>query len=202
MAGYDLLNEPMGAPDAAAVLAANDRLYKAVRTVDERHIVFAEDGYKGDAAFPPSPAARGWRNVVYSKHHYKWGAAGIDAHRKAIAEELPKWQAQQKKWGVPLYIGEFSTVEEKQGGIPALAEYFAAFNKYGWSWTPWTFKQIGGPTRNNTWSPYSNDKPWDKPNPYTDSFEALMSKFAKYDTANLAPQEPYLAAFKAAAPQR
>ena len=56
------------------------------------------------------------------------------------------WQAQQRKWGVPLYIGEFSTVEEKQGSIPALAEYFVAFNRYGWSWTPWTYKQVGGPT--------------------------------------------------------
>jgi aryl-phospho-beta-D-glucosidase BglC (GH1 family) len=202
VAGYDLLNEPMGAPDAAVVLAVHDRLYKAVRAADDRHIVIIEDGYKGDAAFPPNPAAKGWRNVCFSKHHYKWDAKGIDDHRRAIAQDLPKLRQQQQKWNVPLYIGEFSTVTEKGGGIPAMAEYFAAFNKYGWSWTPWTWKQVGGPTRNNTWSPYSNDKSWDRANPYTDSFETLMTKFANYDVSKLAPQEAYLKAFKEAVPTK
>jgi aryl-phospho-beta-D-glucosidase BglC (GH1 family) len=199
VAGYNLLNEPMGAPNGAAVLELHDRLYRAVRQSDVRHIILIEDGYKGESAFPPRPSALGWQNVVFSFHHYKWDAKGIEDQRRSIADDLPKLRQRQQKWNVPIYIGEFSTVTAKQGGIPALAEYFAAFNSFGWSWTPWTWKQIStGGTRGNVWSIYSNEKAWDAADPYTDSFDTLLEKFKRYDLSNLQPQEEYVAAFKAA----
>jgi endoglucanase len=203
VAGYDLLNEPMGAADAAAVLALNHRLYRAVRRSDVRHLVFIEDGYKGDAAFPASPARQGWTNVCFSKHLYDFNAASIEDHRRHIAQDLPKLRAQQLKWGVPLFIGEFSTITEKQGGVPAMAEYFAAFDRYGWSWTVWTYKQISaGPGLHTMWGLYVNLEAWDRPNPYTDSSQTLQAKFARYDTSKLVAKQDYLEAFRQAVAPR
>ena len=199
VAGYDLLNEPMGAPDAAAIVALHDKLYKAIRRVDARHLIIMEDGYKGDAAFPV-PAKKGWSNICYSRHIYRFDATSIDDQRKTITSDLPKLRKHQMLCNVPIYIGEFSTITERQGGVPGLAEYFAAFNKYGWSWTPWTYKQIdvnGG--LHTVWGLYSNRERWDRANPYTDSYEALLSKFAKYDTSNLEARRDYVDAFTTAA---
>lgn len=198
VAGYDLLNEPMGAPDAAAILALHDRIYQSIRQVDARHLVIMEDGYKGNAAFT-APGKKRWSNVCFSRHIYHFNARSIEDHREAIATDLPKLRKQQLVWNVPIFIGEFSTITEKQGGIPALAEYFAAFNKYGWSWTPWTYKQIdanGG--LHTVWALYSNRDRWDRANPYTDSYEMLLAKFARYDTSDLQPRPDYLEAFTAA----
>ena len=198
VAGYDLLNEPMGAPSAAAIVALHDKLYKSIRRVDARHVIFMEDGYKGDAVFPV-PAKIGWSNVGYSRHIYRFKATSIEEHHKAIVEDLPKLRKLQIRLNVPIFIGEFSTITEQQGGVPGLAEYFAAFNKYGWSWTPWTYKQIDANSGQHViWGLYSNRNRWDRANPYTDSFEALAEKFAKYDTSNLEARPDYLKAFTAA----
>lgn len=199
VAGYDLLNEPMGAPDAAAIVALHDKLYKAIRQVDARHVIIMEDGYKGDAAFPV-PAKKAWANVCYSRHIYNFNATSIDDHRKTISIDLPKLRKKQMVWNVPIYVGEFSTITEKQGGVAGLAEYFAAFNKYGWSWTPWTYKHIdanGG--LHTVWGLYSNREPWDRANPFTDGYETLLAKFGKYDTSDLEARRDYLDAFTAAA---
>ena len=52
------------------------------------------------------------------------------------------------------------------------------------------------------WGLVTNDKPWDRANPYTDSFETLKEKFAKYNTSNLLAQPDYLEAFRAATKDR
>ncbi|MBI5526870.1 MAG: cellulase family glycosylhydrolase [Deltaproteobacteria bacterium] len=58
VAGYDLLNEPMGAPSMAALFTLYGRIYEAIRSVDERHIVIVEDGYMGLDKMP-DPATLG-----------------------------------------------------------------------------------------------------------------------------------------------
>lgn len=42
VAGYDLMNEPTGAPSSSAVISAYDSLYKTVRSADPDHIIFLE----------------------------------------------------------------------------------------------------------------------------------------------------------------
>src|SRR5205085_1230012 len=96
VAAYDLLNEPTGAATAAALIPVHDRLYKAIRQVDARHLIIVEDGYKGDDAFPAHPAGIGWQNVCFSKHHYRFDAKSPDVHRKVIADDLPKWKKRQQ----------------------------------------------------------------------------------------------------------
>src|SRR5205814_7557477 len=79
IAGYDLLNEPTGAPDDAALIALHDRLYRAIRSMGQRHLLIMEDGYKGWGALP-DPRRQGWQNVAYSTHVYQFGATSPAAH--------------------------------------------------------------------------------------------------------------------------
>ena len=73
VAGYDLLNEPMGAADVKTLYAVQTRLYRAVREVDLRHVIIIEDGYTG-LDHMPVPAAAGWKNVMASCHHYAFNS--------------------------------------------------------------------------------------------------------------------------------
>ena len=52
------------------------------------------------------------------------------------------------------------------------------------------------------WGLYVNEKPWDRPQPYTDSFETLRKKFARYDTSSLTVKPDYLEAFRQAVRER
>ena len=196
IAGYDLLNEPMGAPTANALLDLYRRIYRAIRSVDRRHIIFMEDGYRG-AAFFPDPEKMGWRNVVYSTHIYDFRATSPKAITSIINRWLPVWRKHQMRWNVPLFIGEFSTINDRQGGVGSMKELFAAFNRYGWSWTPWNYKEVDAEDgRRSIWGLYTNDRPWDEPDPYTNSFNELKRKFAEYRTRNLVIQADYAAALK------
>src|SRR5262249_34856627 len=153
-----------GAPDDAALIALHDRLYRAIRVVDRRHVVIVEDGYRGWGALP-KPAEKGWENVAYSLHLYQFGATSPAVHERVIAQELPRYRQEQEARGVPLYIGEFSTQTPAQGGAATMAAYFAAFNRYGWSWTPWTYKQVDAVDgRRSIWGFYTNDRPWRRAN--------------------------------------
>ncbi len=199
VAGYDLLNEPMGAPDAKTLIDVHDQLIKAIRAADGRHLIFVEDGYKGFGAFPTDWRARGWRNVAFSFHIYRFDAKTPETHYQNIRENMPKWRKEQQKLGVPIYIGEFSTIGRDAGGMETMSAYFDAFNSAGWGWSAWCYKKLSGKDgRENFWGLVTNDKPWDKPNPYKDSAEDLARKFAMYDSGNLIMQKEYAEALSRA----
>jgi hypothetical protein len=63
----------MGAPDSVTLHLIHDRLVRAVRAVDSRHIIIIEDGYKGPDSFPHLSLV-GWNNVMLSWHHYNFNA--------------------------------------------------------------------------------------------------------------------------------
>lgn len=156
VAAHDLMNEPMGAPDGAAVITVHNQIIKAIRAVDARHVIVVEDGYKGPSALPAKPAARGWRNVAYSIHHYRFDAKTPDVHYKSVNEDLPRLRKRQLEWGVPLLVGEFSTIGRDAGGTETTAAYLAAFDGYGWSWTAWMYKKLSprdGRETSGAWSP-------------------------------------------------
>jgi endoglucanase len=53
IAAFDVLNEPMGAPDAKTMLAFQFQLFRAIRDIDPQRLVIVEDGYKGMERFVP-----------------------------------------------------------------------------------------------------------------------------------------------------
>lgn len=187
IAGYDLINEPTSA-EVPQLIDLHNRIYQAIRAVDQRHIIIMEDGYKGFDAFP-DPKQMGWTNVCYSMHIYHLLALSTDAFQQDIDATFPQYQKQQQAINAPLYIGETNTEGEfisRDDALTALPWYFNSFNQYGWSWTPWTYKMVlAADGTSKVWGLYTNDSPWNEADPYNDSFADLQTKFGNYSTANL-----------------
>jgi len=193
VAGYDLMNEPMGAPTTYALNSLYDRMYDAVRAQGDSHIIVMEDGYKGESALA-SPAAMGWQNVVFSFHYYPRGSQKRQRVRYHLKFDAARWAAVQRRFGVPILVGEFNAMDYSDEGFEQFARLMSAYNRRGWSWTTWSYKKISsGSGRSSLWGIFDHPEgaPWDKANPHTDSFAELARKFALYDTDNLTSEPRY-----------
>jgi endoglucanase len=193
VAGYDLINEPSGAT-VPQLIDLHNRIYQAVRAVDSKHIVIMEDGYLGAAAFPV-PSTMGWSNICYSFHVYHLTALSVNPFEDDITTNFPLDVQTQKTFNAPLYIGEFSTEGtfiSRATSLSVLPAYLGALNSTGWSWTPWSYK-IFDPTTgtDKIWGVFTNDTPWNQPDPYNDSFSVLQQKFSSYVTSNIEIQSDY-----------
>ncbi len=199
VAGYDLINEPIGAT-VPELIDLHNRIYQGVRSVDQNHIIIMEDGYKGPSAFPV-PSSMGWSNICYSIHIYHLDALSDDPFEEDITTNFAADVQTQQGIGTPLYIGEFSTetnLLSRADAMSVLPAYLGALDSTGWSWTPWTYKVFYPMTGTvNIWGVYTNDTPWNEANPYTDSFGTLQQKFANYVTSNTTIQSDFSAALSA-----
>lgn len=173
VAAYDLINEPMGAPNAAMLAVVYHRLITAIRTVDKNKPVIIDDGYKG---FETTPHANigGWTQTAYSLHFYHFDAKAPEDHPKKLREGLPKIKELQGYRNAPLYIGEFNL--EPHGNPEVLKEYLGELDKANLNWALWTFKTIasGGPM--GQWGIFSAPGPVDPLNPFADSEEQMIEK--------------------------
>lgn len=183
VAGYDLLNEPMGARDSASLYKTLNRLYRAIRAVDRRHLIFIEDGYKGVRHMPP-PSLKGWHNVVFSPHSYCFkarSASGQLVCRKRFVDEI---LIKQKQARVPFYIGEFSV--EPHGRPATFVRLTGIFERHGWSWSFWTYKVVMKEGADSLWGWYRNPDPVKEPlDPYRDTADDLLRKFRQLRTDQL-----------------
>ena len=140
VAGYDLLNEPYGAPSIAAAWAAYTNLYTTIRSVDPTHLIIAEGtGGNWDWDMLPAPSVYGWTNIVYSMHEYQWGGsvAQIEAGADAQVTDFNN----HASWNVPDYIGEWNDL----GMGAACYDYsINAYNNAGISWSMWAYKATHG----------------------------------------------------------
>ena len=85
VAGYDLINEPIGTPTNDTVLNLYNELYQSIRSVDPSHMIFIEGTWGNwNWSMLPNPNVYGWTNVVYEMHEYQWngsqrtGSTGLD----------------------------------------------------------------------------------------------------------------------------
>jgi aryl-phospho-beta-D-glucosidase BglC (GH1 family) len=182
VAGYDLLNEPTGTPNSDTLYVVMDRLYRAVRVADTKHIVIIEDGYTG-IEWMPFPVPCGWKNVVYSSHYYDFHAKTADDQQKAVDSYLASVVKERDRRQVPFYVGEFSL--EPHGTPQVLASLLGSLESKGLSWSMWTYKAIWKNGGQTLWSLYSNAAPVSPLDPYTDSEKDLIHKCAQLRTANL-----------------
>lgn len=150
VAGYDLLNEPLpqntGAAKAykAQLEPLYQRLTKAIRTVDLRHIVIVEGA---DWANDWSVFTRPFdQNMVYQFHYYCWD-------NPSMLKSIKPYLDYRARFNAPIWVGE--TGERDDAIYWATTEYFEA-NNIGWSFWPW--KKMD--TQN---TPYSINPPaqWD-----------------------------------------
>lgn len=201
---YDLLNEPASAKGVDDWAAAHDLLYRAIRSVDPETIIIMEEGYKLESepwihsGFFPKPAEKGWNNVVYSLHFYSgadpvMGQAGeVADHLKRLKEVLRVGKMEQNRCGVPLYIGEFSTMGGHPNDLEGMRQFLTAFNTQGWHWSPWTFKYVNDDQQSSTWGVYQYNKPWIRtPNIYRDSKESILETIKLLNIENFSLCEPF-----------
>ena len=141
----------------------------------------------------------GWTNIVYSFHGYFANATSPAPHQNYINNVLPVLKQRQIAINTPIWVGEFSTTNNLQGGAPMMTQYFNGLNQYGWSWTPWTFKKVD-PTNGfqSIWGSYTNGTPWIQANPYTDTYPPCWRSFHCTVRRNPQVQADYQAVVKAA----
>jgi hypothetical protein len=152
VAGYDILNEPMG-PGVEKARTGKlqwdffDALYRAIRAVDHDHIVVMEACWI--AAHLPHPRRYGWENIVYQYHYYPWGLEG-DTNAMTAFNAAALLAAKLAPHGVPVLMGEFNCF----GDAAAWRKTLEYSNLLGIHWTVWTYKTVCG-----NWSILRQDLP-------------------------------------------
>ena len=177
IAGYDLINEPTGAPNNQAVINAQNDLYQTVRSADPNHIVIMEGTWGSwNWSMLPSPTQYGWTNVVYEMHEYQYNQS------EAVVEQGSTNQVNDfnnhASDNVPGYIGEFNDF-----GYGAAAWQFStnAYNNAGLSWTMWAYKATDGLIP-DSWGFYDPTFWATTPNISTDSAATIAADWQQWTT--------------------
>jgi len=181
VAMFDLMNEPMGAPNPAMLAIVYDRVYRAVRKTAPTKLLLIEDGYKGfETTVHPNLAQ--WTNVVYSLHFYNFDAKTPSDHLSSLQKHEKRDKELQGYRQTPLYIGEFNL--EPHGTPQAMHDVTHEMDTNGWSWAMWTYKTDakGGPM--GQWGFYRRTGKPVPLDPYQDSEAQLISKMKGERTEN------------------
>lgn len=173
VAGYDLLNEPMGAKSAKELYAVSHVLYKAIRSKDSRHLIFIEDGFKGINSMP-NLTEFGWVNVVYSTHIYPHESSFSSRIQKAVEKRIAS--------KVPFYFGEFNVAPH--GTLQELKEVVVAMESAKLSFSFWSYKMYRKTKNPTLWTLYQPSKLVSRINPYKDSTNEIYKKIEKLSSEN------------------
>jgi endoglucanase len=178
IAGYDLLNEPSQNFPAAMgqnVVDLYDRAYKAIRKVDTNHVVIMEAIWAWNLL--PDPKTKGWNNVSYSLHYYKWEQNNDYNVMKTFFDgkvaDAKKFTLQ---YNVPHLAGEFTLF----GNAQVWDYWMPKLTQENWHWTIWSYKVTG---TNSSWGLYTANNPGpNTPNVQTDSYDQILQKWGKWST--------------------
>lgn len=182
VAGYNLLNEPMGAPNNSTLYMVQDRLYRAIRAVDARHLIIIEDGYKGYDQMP-YPAVCGWKNVALSIHSYDFNAKTPADHERQLGGMISSVRKAQIARNAPFYLGEFNI--EPHATPEGLTSFVRGVRRQGWSWALWTYKVAGPPGGRSFWGWFYSENGLVPVNPFADTPAETIRKFAAFRTENM-----------------
>jgi len=179
VAGYDLINEPLGAPTGSAVISAYNQLFGTIRSVDPDHIIFIEGAFTSwNWSALPNPSTQGWTNVVYSMHEYQFNAPDSQV-RAGITNQVNDFN-NHANYNVPGYIGEFNAFGNATGTWQFAT---TSFNQAGLSWTPWAYKATQGLIPNN-WGLYDPTFWPITPNISTDSAATIAADWQQWTTSS------------------
>ncbi|MBS1702238.1 MAG: cellulase family glycosylhydrolase [Armatimonadetes bacterium] len=179
VAVYDIMNEPMGAPNPAMLHLVYDRVIRAIRKVDPKKVVLVDDGYKGFDT-TPHPNVAGWTNVAFSLHFYNFDAKKPEDHVAQLEKNIPKIKELQGYRNAPIYIGEFQL--EPQFSATGLKQFTSDLTKQGWSWAMWTWKACSADGPVGNWGLYRPAGAIDAADPFHDSEAELIRKIKHYRT--------------------
>jgi endoglucanase len=177
VAGYDLINEPTGAPNNQAVINAQNELYQSVRSADPNHIVIMEGTWGNwDWSMLPAPSTYGWTNVVYEMHEYQYNQS------EAVVEGGSTNQVNDfnnhASYDVPGYIGEFNDFAYGAGAWQFSTN---AYNNAGLAWTMWAYKATDGLIPDN-WGFFDPTFWAATPNITTDSAATISADWQQWTT--------------------
>ncbi len=198
--GYDLANEPVEGTveeDLADWQELAEKAARAICSVDRQHAIIVEPAPWGSPAGLEQLQPLDLPNVVYSVHMYlpsafthqgvyddgtrqyrypgfiegkQWDRAALDAALKPVVEF-------QQRYGVHIYIGEFSAIRwaPDNSAYRYLKDLIEIFEEHGWDWSYHAFREWSG------WSvEHSEDRNDTKPSPTpTDRKRLLLEWFAK-----------------------
>ena len=143
---YDLVNEPTSKNEFGTgklQWQVMDRLYDAIREVDEHHVISIEGVWYPISL--PNPEKYGWENVLYQYHFYNWN------HDKGISNELfytlMNTMYMFTDYDVPKFVGEFNFFSDKE----AWDKYLHQYDELGWGWTVWSYKIVSVGWWDNSW---------------------------------------------------
>lgn len=168
VAAYDIMNEPQnnsGYPGPYSydpwkseswekTNQVYDRMIKAIREADPRHVITVEGIWR--VSNLPKPEAMGWTNMMYQLHLYD-----DDAGFKEWAQDLARTA---KIYNVAGYVGEF----QNMNGL-------AFCEENGLSWTTWTYKGTKQDVGDFFWF-FGQTK---TANVLEDSYEELLEKWGE-----------------------
>ena len=181
---FNLLNEPMAAPDKETYASVHDEIYQAIRAEDTRHIVMIDDGYKS-TEFLTSPKEMCWENAMFSLHLYP-GGGSPDEYLGNIDNELKTFDDAFERFDCPIYIGEFNAADGNDGSPDMAAEAMGLvldrLNRRGLHWGFWTWKYYSD---TSIWGLYH---PAEHPGTRIDvkdaSFEKIKADFEALNSTN------------------
>ncbi len=148
VAMYGIMNEPE-AHDAAKLNRYYKRVTKAIRAIDERHILnFEGNFYSVDfSELDPPPD----RNAIYSSHLYL--DAGLNdlqypaLNRAHLEKMIQQRRAYCVEHNLPHYLSEFGPIYNdpayEESKLRVLGDYLDLVESYEDHWTVWNYKDIG-----------------------------------------------------------
>lgn len=176
IAGYDLLNEPEGKHGYTDFRqwAFYDELYKAIRKIDQNHVIIMEAVWETNALPPPS--LYGWENICYSYHNYGWENINDFNYQKQFTDKkIADYQKTRKNYQVPFFVGEFTLFSNVDSWNYALNAYETNNVNYA----IWTYKvHTGG--GNSSWGIYCGGG--EKVDPQNDSYQTILEKWSGEST--------------------
>ncbi|MDN3637490.1 cellulase family glycosylhydrolase [Simiduia curdlanivorans] len=169
VAGYGLLNEPWGT-DSETLTEFSLELYKAIREIDQDHIIILAGHNADGISSYGDPLDLGMENVAFDMHFYPglfgWGNIGYGVHRDWITcgEDgtggVCDWARLARNVYTPVLVGEMQpwTGLGDMGGEITRAS-FDKYNELNWAATAWSLKTTSksGGVGNGQWGLITNN---------------------------------------------
>lgn len=183
VAGYDLINEPTGAPSTQAVWNVYRNLYTDIRNVDPDHMIIME-GTFGNWNWNqlPDPSTYGWTNVMYEMHEYQFNSTNDPSAIEAGTNNQVNDFDNHLSWDVPDYVGEFNDFAPGSNPASVWQYTIGQFDANNINWTTWSYKttQTLAP---NSWGVYAPTYWAQTPNIQTDSAQTIAEDWSQWTTA-------------------
>lgn len=192
VAMYDLMNEPMGAPQTQDIFDWQLKAMRVIRTVDKHTVISFEDGYRGwDKA--PSAKTPDRENVCFQPHHYNFDAKSEQDHLDRLPPQAKQWDEIRVKDQVPIYIGEWNV--EPFGGPKVIKPMTDAFRQHGFSWSFWTWKVDPVKGELGDWGIMRPGPERTAIDPFHDSFDQIMLKLKQVNSRQFVTPQDLIPSF-------